>query len=388
MRPWRAVVRKELLDSLRDRRSVISVMLFPLMGPLLLWMLAEVVAERRTLPERVEVAALGIGRAPRLEAHLARHGVRLAPAPESFRAAVEAGELSAVLEIPEGFGDDFSAGRTGKLRLWLDRSSDEGAAEIARVQELVAAYGQRIGALRLIVRGVSPEVASPVVVEVVDLSTPQRLAARLLEMIPLFLVIAALIGGMNVATDATAGERERGSLEPLLLNPTSRRTLVLGKWAVTTLFCGAVAGLTAVAFAVTLRHVGLEEVGLQVDLGVGRLALMALVLAPLCGFAGALLLLVATFARSYKEAQLYLSLLLMAPAGGSVVLLLSPARPSLAAMFAPALAQQLLISDLLRGEPPRPGLYLAAGASALLFGIVAIWGTAALLCRERIVFGR
>ena len=388
MRPLGAVVRKELLDSLRDRRSVISVMLFPLMGPLLLWMLAEVVAERRTLPERAEVAALGIGRAPRLEEHLARHGVRLTPAPAGFRAAVEAGELPAVLEIPEGFGDDFLAGRTGKLRLWLDRSSDEGAAEIARVQELVAAYGQRIGALRLIVRGVSPEVASPVVVEVVDLSTPERLAARLLEMIPLFLVIAALIGGMNVATDATAGERERGSLEPLLLNPTPRRTLVLGKWVVTTLFCAAVAGLTAVAFAVTLRHVGLEEVGLQVDLGAGRLALVALVLGPLCGLAGALLLLVATFARSYKEAQLYLSLLLMAPAGGSVVLLLSPARPSLAAMFAPALAQQLLISDLLRGAPPRPGLYAAAAASALLFGIAAIWGTAALLCRERTVFGR
>ena len=207
-------------------------------------------------------------------------------------------------------------------------------------------------------------------------------------MIPLFLVIAALIGGMNVATDATAGERERGSLEPLLLNPTPRRTLVLGKWVVTTLFCAAVAGLTAVAFAVTLRHVGLEEVGLQVDLGAGRLALVALVLGPLCGLAGALLLLVATFARSYKEAQLYLSLLLMAPAGGSVVLLLSPARPSLGAMFAPALAQQLLISDLLRGAPPRPGLYAAAAASALLFGIAAIWGTAALLCRERTVFGR
>ena len=270
----------------------------------------------------------------------------------------------------------------------LNAVSDEGAAEIARIQELVAAYGRRIGALRLIVRGVSPAVASPVVVEIVDLSTPQRLAARLLEMIPLFLVIAALVGGMNVATDATAGERERGSLEPLLLNPAPRRTLVLGKWVVTTLFCGTVAGLTAAAFAETLRHVGLEEVGLQVDLGAGRLALMALVLGPLCGFAGALLLLVATFARSYKEAQLYLSLLLMAPAGGSVVLLLSPARPSLGAMFAPALAQQLLISDLLRGAPPHPGLYGVAAGSATRFAIAAIWATAALLGRERTVYGR
>ena len=386
--PLRAVVRKELLDNLRDRRSVASVLLFPLLGPLMLTLLAQVVADKQTVPDVVKMAAIGADRAPRLRDFLERNGVQLIEPPADHVAAIRAGDIHAVVEIPEDFADDLTAGRTARVNLWLDRSSHDGAAEIQRVSELIAGYGARLAALRLLARGVAPELASPIVVEQIDLSTPERLAARLLEMIPLFLIIAALIGGMNVATDTTAGERERGSLEPLLLNPVARSTLVLGKWVATTLFSAAVVSITAVGFSIAVRYVRLEEVGLQVHLGPVRLLILAAALAPLCAFSSALLLLVATFARSYKEAQMYLSFLLMVPAGASVVLLLNPIRPALAYMLIPTLAQQLLVSDLLRGEPASPALYATAAAAALAATALAVATTAHLFKRERIIFGR
>lgn len=386
--PLAAVVRKELMDNLRDRRSVASVLLFPLAGPLMLMLLAQVVADKQTLPDVVKMPAIGADRAPRLTEFLKRNGVELTEPPEAYEGAIRDGDIHAVVEIPEDYPADLTAGRTAKVKLWLDRSSHEGAAEVRRVTELIAGYGARLGALRLIARGVVPEVASPIAVQEVDLSTPERLAARLLEMIPLFLVIAALIGGMNVATDATAGERERGSLEPLLLNPVPRSTLVIGKWISTFAFSSVVVGITAVGFAIAVRYVRLEEVGLQVHLTPARLVVMATALLPLCAFASALLLLVATFARSYKEAQMYLSLLLMAPAAASVVLLLNPMRPAIGYMLVPTLAQQLLVSDLLRGEPGNPALYVVAGAAALFGAGAALVVTARLFRRERIIFGR
>ncbi len=388
MSPLRAVVHKELVDNLRDRRSVVSVLLFPLLGPLMLMLLAQVVADKQTLPDVVKMPAIGADRAPRLREFLERNGVELTEPPDDYPDAIRAGDIHAVVEFPPEFPEDLVAGRTASVKVWRDRSSHDGAAEIQRVQELIAGYGARLGALRLLARGVVPEVASPISVEEVDLSTPERLAARLLEMIPLFLIIAALIGGMNVATDATAGERERGSLEPLLLNPVPRRTIVLGKWLSTTVFSAVVVGVTAIGFAIAVRYVRLEEVGLQVHLSPARVLVMAAALAPLCAFASALLLLVATFARSYKEAQMYLSFLLMAPAGASVLLLLNPIRPSLPYMLIPTLAQQLLVSDLLRGEPASPALYVTAAVAALAGTALAIAVTARLFRRERIIFGR
>jgi sodium transport system permease protein len=388
MGPLKAVVNKELLDNLRDRRSTVSVLLFPLAGPLMLMLIAQVVADKQTLPENVKMPSLGAARAPHLVDFLERNGVELIEAPDDFEAAIKRGDIDAVVEVTEEFAKDLQSGRTARVLVWRDRSSHEGVAEIARVQQLLAAYGARLGALRLIARGVVPEVASPIAIEEVDLSTPERLAARLLEMIPLFLIIAALIGGMNVATDATAGERERGSLEPLLLNPVPRSTLVLGKWIATTAFSVTVVSITAVAFSIAVRYVRLEEVGLQVHLGPGRLLVMAAALLPLCAFASSLLLLVATFARSYKEAQLYLSALLMAPAASSVLLLLIPVRPGPLLMLVPALGQQLLVSDLLRGEPASFELYCLAAIWAMVLTAVAIAATAALFRRERIIFGR
>ncbi|MGZ3459905.1 MAG: ABC transporter permease, partial [Archangium sp.] len=231
-----AVLRKELKDHLRDRRSVTSVVLGSLVGPVLFAVLFTVVASWNREDKPLELPVVGRAYAPSLMAFLERSGAKLSEAPPDYESQIQAGTLDAVLVVPEDYGKDFAAGRSARVQLVMDNSRNKARATVQRAQALLGQYSGMMASQRLLARGVAPQLAAPVRVEQVDLATPERLAASILNMIPIFLVMACFIGGLNVAIDTMAGERERGSLEPLLLNPVERGTLVLGKWLATTVF--------------------------------------------------------------------------------------------------------------------------------------------------------
>jgi sodium transport system permease protein len=321
-------------------------------------------------------------------AYLERTGVTLSEAPPDYESRIQAGTVDAVLIIPEGYGKDFAAGHAAKVQLVVDNSRTKARATIKRVQAVLNQYSGTLGTQRLLARGVSPELAMPVRVEEVDLATPERLAASILNMIPLFLVIACFMGGLNVAIDTMAGERERGSLEPLLLNPVQRGTLVVGKWLATTVFaCTMVVGVTAVFVAVAKR-VPLQDLGVKVSLdALTALGMMAAVL-PLALLASAVQMLVATFARSYKEAQTYLQLLMMLPMVPGMVLALSPIQSQPWMYSVPVLGQELLVSELMRGEALGVMPFVLGLVSCVVLAAALLAVTARMLGDERIVFGR
>jgi sodium transport system permease protein len=238
------------------------------------------------------------------------------------------------------------------------------------------------------VRGISPEVASPLELEELDLSTPEKLAANLLTVVPLFLMLAALVGGMNVAIDTTAGERERGSLEALLLNPVPRRSLVLGKWLATSLASLAVATVTLAGFMITVRFLPLEELGMKVLLGPYEALVMWASIAPLALFGAGLQMLIATFARSFKEAQTYLNLLNLLPMAPSMFLMFQPGRSAFWMLPLPTLAQVGTVVDVMRGELV-PAWHLGVILlSSLAYTALCLVALVRLLTREKIIFGR
>jgi len=383
-----AVFRKEMKDHLRDRRSILSVVGGALVGPLVFAVMFSVVASWNRKDKPVELPVVGRAHAPSLMAYLERTGVTLSEAPPDYEARIQAGTVDAVLIIPEGYGKDFAAGHAAKVQLVVDNSRTKARATIKRVQAVLNQYSGTLGTQRLLARGVSPELAMPVRVEEVDLATPERLAASILNMIPLFLVIACFIGGLNVAIDTMAGERERGSLEPLLLNPVQRGTLVVGKWLATTVFaCTMVVGVTAVFVAVAKR-VPLQDLGVKVSLdALTALGMMAAVL-PLALLASAVQMLVATFARSYKEAQTYLQLLMMLPMVPGMVLALSPIQSQPWMYSVPVLGQELLVSELMRGEALGVMPFVLGLVSCVVLAAALLAVTARMLGDERIVFGR
>jgi len=242
--------------------------------------------------------------------------------------------------------------------------------------------------MRLVVRGVDPALAHALSVDVIDVASPQQLAANVLSTIPLFLLMAAFVGGMNVAVDATAGERERGELESLLVNPVMRLALVIGKWLAAVVVSVAALLLTLVAFALTLRLIPLADLGLRATLN-GHQALRALaILIPLSCATTAFQMGIATIARSVKEAQTYVSLLMLIPVVPGIFLSISPVRTAGWMASIPVLGQELLLNDTLRGDPVSEVRLVVAGATAVLMTALALAATARLLNREQVIFGR
>jgi sodium transport system permease protein len=193
---------------------------------------------------------------------------------------------------------------------------------------------------------------------------------------------------MNVAIDTMAGERERGSLEPLLINPVQRGAVVVGKWLTTVVLACIAVGVCLAAFLLVVQRVPLQDLGVKAHFdGVAVLGMLAAVV-PLTFFASAGQMLVSTYARSFKEAQTYLQLLLLLPMLPGMVLAISPVQSQPWMYAIPVFSQQLLVGEVMRGQ--------AVGAAPFLLGVLGCMAAAALclvlttrlLGEERIIFGR
>ena len=387
-REVRAVWRKELRDAARDRRSLVSALLYPVLMPLMLTMMFGALARQEGSDRPLEAPVAGREHAPNLVAWLEERGVVIVDPPADPEAAVRDGDVNFVLVIDPEYGEQFRSVRPAVVRIIHDSSRTASLSDIRRTRGLLLEYGSQVAALRLIARGVHPGVVQAVRVDDLDLATPAQSGARLLAGLPMFLIVAAFVGGLNVAIDTTAGERERRSLEPLLVNPVSRSALTAGKWLATCVFGLVASLLTLVLSLLLLRFVPLEQLGMQLSLGGRQVLLMALAAAPMALLASALQMFVATFARSFKEAQTYVSLLLIVPMLPGLVTAVYPLQTAAWMTLVPALSQQLLLVDIMGGEPVGVPALAASVAGTLLLTLVFLASIARMLRREKIVFGR
>jgi sodium transport system permease protein len=256
------------------------------------------------------------------------------------------------------------------VRIVTDRSRTTVAGEIQRVGQALEAYGRTVGALRLMARGVSPTIALAVAIEIDDVAAPESGGAQLLAMVPMLLLMSVFVGGMYVAVDVTAGERERGSLEPLLANPITASDVVLGKLGAVVFFAGAALVLSDVAFTLVIGVAPFPDVpGMKFKLDVfGALQILAALvplLLPIC----ALQMLLAGRSRSVKEGNTAVMLLTMVPMLPGLFLAFTPFKPTISSMAVPVFAQEVLVNQILRGAPLPPHHYLAAAATSIALGM-------------------
>ena len=370
---WSVVFQKEVVDGIRDRRALSSAMLFPLLGPVMISVMLSVISSEKELQGGIELPISGEEYAPNLVQFLTENGVVLEEAPEDPKESVRKGEEAIVLRISKGFGEDFQDSEPAEIELILDQSKRSTQVVSMRLERLLAAYSQRASTLRLLARGIDPSIVKPISLHRIDLSTPQTKASNILEMIGMFLIMSAFGCNMYVAIDASAGERERGSLEPLLIQPVSRWELVLGKWLATVVF-GLVGGLlTLVCLVAVMHRLPLENLGLRLVLGFSESLQLFLVATPLILFAGAAQLTLASFAKSFKEAQTYLSMSLLLPMLPGLFLSMKPVEPELWMAAIPALGQQVMTSIVLRGESiPMSYWAVSIGVSTVLT-VLSLW---------------
>ncbi len=251
---------------------------------------------------------------------------------------------------------------------------------------MLNAYGESIGRLRLLARGVDPATVDAVAIETVDLASPEARAALILGMLPYLIVLSMLMGGFYLAIDATAGERERGSLEALLTTPLARGALMAGKLAATFAFSVLALALALVAFWIVIPLVPLDRIGMNIDFSPAMATKIFLVNLPFALFGAALLTVVAAFTRSFKEAQTWLSMVLFIPVIPTFVILFLPFQSATWMMLIPSLSQGALVNQIIRGESLDALHVVLSWVTTIGFGIL-LGALAARLYRREAVLG-
>ena len=382
MRALWVVLRKELLDAFRDRRMVVvAFLVMPLAVPLVLAGTAGLGARKQAeqLEASLRVPVIGAARAPNLIAWLAQHDVVALAAPADAIDDVRAQRHDVVLRIDVDYADDWRAGRPARVELVFDSSRPlASGATIARVRSLLDGYSETVGTLRLIARGVQPAVANPLQVGMRDVATPASRFDLSQQLLPYLLLLLAFIGGMQLAIDATAGERERQSLEPLLATPAPREAIISAKILATAIFALTSVTVTLLAYRVSFDLMPTGIVDTSFALGPAALSRLFLVILPVVLLGATVLTALAAFARSYREAQGYLPLLIFLPMVPTLVLLVAPVRTQLWMLAVPFLGQNQLILKILRSEPIGIEEW-AVNLGAGLLLVLVVWLIAARL---------
>ncbi len=385
------IFQKEMLDNMRDYRSLMAGLFWALFGPLLLGGMIMLLGNtfREKAEESLVLPVSGAENAPNLIAFLEQQDVVIKPAPTDPEAAVIAGDINVALIIPSNYGEDFSVGETAKVQLIFDSTRQSAMSDINRAQNLLESYSNYIGFLRLSLRGVSPEVMRAVQVEEVDTATPQSQALTFLSMLPYFIIFAIFNGASPVITDATAGERERGSLEPLLINPLPRGWFAIGKMLSAMPFAIFNLIITLAGFAAIFRLLPMEELlGIQISLDVGALTSIFMICLPIVFLACAIQTLIASFTKTTKEAGTYLPFVGLIPSLPGLALAFLPVKPALWTMLIPTFGQQILINQFLRSEPILGLNIIVSAVLTITLSVMVTYIAIKLYEGERIITGK
>lgn len=387
IRGIKIIFRKELKDSLRDKRSLRTAMLPAALLPMFMIFMFSTIAETRDTSDVLNVQVIGQENAPDLIQYLSERDISFTAYEGDAKQDIQSGEIELVLEIPDDFAEKFSASEPASINLHSDESIEKSDAAADRLSRLIRNYGSSIGSMRLMVRGINPAIASAVIVQSRDYSTGASRAGQLLGAMQMFILMAAFFGTAPSAIDSTAGERERVSLEPLLIHPLSSLQIMLGKYFSVACFGLLASLITVIVTGLALDFASFESLGIDPKLDLSMQLSIILILLPIVLFAAALQMLLALFSKTFKEAQSYTALVSLLPMMAVMPSLVGAVKDSDWMYSVPLLGQKQLLDQVLRGGD-LDFVYLAlnTGITLILSAIILIV-LVRMLRNERVVYG-
>jgi sodium transport system permease protein len=365
---------KELVDALRDRRTLLVVLLSSVaIGPLVLMLVSSLVANFEKRAEARVVLVQGIEHAPSLRNFLERQTFTIQTAPADHEQQLKDKKLGdPVLLVAPGFEAGLASAQPPLVELVSSSANPRAQGGVGAVLRLLRGFNQEQAMLRLAARGVAPAALEAVRVEERDLADPASRAAQLATMVPYFVLMAMLYGALNAALDTTAGERERGSLEPLLMNPASRRALVLGKWGAVASLGMLIAVLSCLSFLPGQWLLRSEALAAMFRFGIEEAVAFIALLMPLAGALAALLMAIAIRCKSFKEAQANATVVMLAVSLLPLVTLFNQESTAPWHLWLPALAHTTLMGRVLKGEALPWADILPSAAVCVLLVLVAL----------------
>jgi sodium transport system permease protein len=386
-----AVFRKEFRENLRDRRTLLSALVFgPVISPILVAVLVQFLISRTETQSDVNIplAVMHAEHAPNLVDYLAARGIDIVKVEfdeAAAREAVSKQTHNIILEIPADFGSRLQNGEPAPVILYSDASRNFERRGVFRVRTLISSYGLEIAQLRFLARGIDPISVLPISVQEVDVSTPSGRSVLVLNMMTYLVLLSMLFGGLYLAIDATAGERERGSLEVLLTSPVPREHLIYGKVIAAASYMLISLVLTVTMFSVAMSFVGLEQLGVTANLGPAAASLIVACCTPLILFGSAYLTIVSAFAKTYREAQTYLQLLITIPTLPLIFAGMLDLQAKTGFMFVPFLSQHLLMTTVLRAEPIATLHLMISVGSTIFYGLLFTYLAGRMYRREALL---
>jgi sodium transport system permease protein len=352
---WRAiavVLRKELVDALRDRRTLVAALISSVfLGPVLLVALSGLVASLEARAERREVQVADPASVPSLVNWFERQTFTVRDAGPGWEQGLRDGSRTeAVVVAPAGFEEAVVRGEQPVVEVVHDSTNQRSLASASRVERVLEGYARERATILLALRGVSAQVLVPFEVEARDLANAEARSTRITGMLPFFVMMAVLYGALAAALDSTAGERERGSLEPLLATPAERWTLVAGKWAAVATVAMGIAVLSCFSFLPGQWLLRSDILAALFRFGPREAALFLVLLLPFAAAVSAVLMAVAIRSRTFKEAQASSTVVVLAVSLLPLVSVFNLGAEAPWHVWVPALAQNVLMNRVLRGE--------------------------------------
>ena len=372
-----SLLRKELLDAVRDKRSVMASLYYAFFTPVLLAVVLTAVINKATNPEDIEITITNGIEASNLVNYLSDRGISQGDDPDKLK--------NIELVISTDFSKQLNRAEPAEVTLIADQSEDSLRTAIARIKRALGSYSSEMVSLRLISRGINPNIINPVKVHIQDQATAVSKGGQIMGVMTMLMILSVFVAGMNLAIDTSAGERERNSLALLLSHPVSVLQLVMSKTVAVSIFGMLGLILTIIVSKFVYPFVPWQELGFSVDIS-GSFVLGALLAGfSVAIFAASMQLFVSFMAKSFKEAQTYISFVMFVPIAMSYAATLDFAVEEL--RWAPVSGQLQALIDLAKGKEI-PLLQLAVSClSTLIISLALIFGMERLLKSEKIVFG-
>lgn len=395
MQPFYWVFLKEVVDNARDRRSTLAALVYPLLGPLMFAALLQFTTTALSAGGGKDAEGLmiqplpvaGAEHAPQLMAFLRDKGMRVLAPPDDIEKAVKQGSWPVVLRVSDGFEARLAAGQTSELTVYNDSSRLAGEIAAAHLGRLLGDWREREAERRLKARNVPLAELRPFNIDNVIYAARRKVADLFVFLVPPFIMFTVFIGGVYLAIDATSGERERGSLEPLMTLPVPRWQLMLGKYLAAYVFTAFALVLQMVAFYMAFRSVEADNFSEGTGFFVATALHLVVTAIPLMAFTVGIQMIIAALTRSFKEAQTWLGLLPIGPAIPGLAMVFLPVGGKLWMMLVPVLSQVVLMGEIVRGTTVPLGHELAAAGTTLAAAAVLLWLAGRLYERDEIIFG-
>ncbi|MGB6135493.1 MAG: ABC transporter permease [Shewanella sp.] len=371
-----AMVRKELIDAARDKRSVMAGLYYAIGTPLIMCGLFMVLIGQLSSPEDLNINIKNANNAPDLVRYLSNNGINHADDEQANKIT---------LTISDDYAANMAKAKQAEVLLVADNSDEKIQKSIRRLEIQLQAYSAEMGSLRLIARGINPRITQPIKINVEDKATADSKGGMILGLAIFTMMYSVFISGMNLAIDTSAGERERNSLALLLSHPMSTRQLVLGKIIAVT--CFALLGLILILLVskVAYPFVPWQQIGFTVNISHDFMGLMLLIGIPVALMAATLQLYVSFMAKTFKEAQSYLTMVLFVPLALSMAASYNIAPDVL--QWLPVSGQQQALMDFIKGREIPMMQLIVSSVATLIIAVALAAGLEKSLKSEKVVFG-